>query len=308
MLILLNLIMAKFVTGEELIQAVDDIIHNAQSRLLIVSPFIRLDDYFKDLFSVHKNNPQVEIILVFGKNEYDVSRSLREDDFNFFKTFPNIGIVYVPNLHAKYFSNETLGVVTSINLLDASFKNNIEFGVIGEPKLIGGTDKFDNEAWQASMEVVSQGKAVFARVPLFKKKMFGLAKDYMSSESVWDSTDDLLNGKTFEKRDIFEFLDKDKFMEFEPKSKPQRADYGAESKVAKTRKHYETHQDDHGYCIRCKTEIPYDVNRPYCHSCYKIWAQFNNPDYEEQVCHSCGKQEDSSMQKPECYDCYKTLR
>lgn len=297
--------MAKFVTGDDLIQAVDNIIHEAKERLLIVSPFIRLDGYFKDLFSIHKGNPDVEIILVFGKNEYDVSRSLQEEDFEFFKSFPNIGIVYVPNLHAKYFSNEKLGVVTSINLLDASFKNNIEYGVVGEPKLFGGYDKFDLDAFHESLDVVKEGQAVFARVPSFKKKMFGLAKDYMGSEIVWDATQDLLNGYPFDERDIFEFMDKDRFKEFETKLKPKREDYGAESRASKIKKRDQDDQNEEGYCIRCETEIPYDINRPYCNKCYKIWSQFNNPDYQEQVCHSCGNQEYTSMEKPECYSCYK---
>ena len=42
--------MAKFITGENLENAVYEIIWEAESNLLIVSPFIKLDDYFKRLF------------------------------------------------------------------------------------------------------------------------------------------------------------------------------------------------------------------------------------------------------------------
>ncbi|MFD0991636.1 phospholipase D family protein [Tenacibaculum geojense] len=60
-----------------------------------------------------------------------------------------------------------------------------------------------------------------------------------------------------------------------------------------------------GYCIRCKERIEYDVEKPYCWDCFATWSQFENTEYEENVCHSCGEFESTSMIKPECYDCYK---
>ena len=42
--------MAKFITGQELEKVITDTIWEAEHVLLIVSPFIRLDDYFKKLF------------------------------------------------------------------------------------------------------------------------------------------------------------------------------------------------------------------------------------------------------------------
>ena len=59
-----------------------------------------------------------------------------------------------------------------------------------------------------------------------------------------------------------------------------------------------------GYCIRCKESIEMDPNKPYCYTCYLMWAEYDNPHYTESYCHSCGAQEPSSMMKPLCYDCY----
>lgn len=59
-----------------------------------------------------------------------------------------------------------------------------------------------------------------------------------------------------------------------------------------------------GYCIRCETRIDYNPTRPYCGDCFSIWAQFENPDYQENVCHRCGEYEMTSMNKPQCYNCY----
>lgn len=62
-----------------------------------------------------------------------------------------------------------------------------------------------------------------------------------------------------------------------------------------------------GFCIRCSSKIPKNPNAPYCLECYKSWSYWNNSDFPEKVCHSCGKPETTSMAKPECYQCYKGL-
>lgn len=67
----------------------------------------------------------------------------------------------------------------------------------------------------------------------------------------------------------------------------------------------ENKKNKRGYCIRCETRIPYDIERPYCWECFSTWAQFENPEYEENVCHSCGEFENTSMLKPVCYNCYR---
>ncbi|MFA7446035.1 MAG: phospholipase D family protein [Flavobacteriaceae bacterium] len=59
-----------------------------------------------------------------------------------------------------------------------------------------------------------------------------------------------------------------------------------------------------GYCIRCEKQIKYNPHEPYCSSCYNVWANFSNPFYEEICCHRCGEYEYSTMEKPQCYDCY----
>lgn len=293
--------MAKFIAGKELVEAVDDIIFNAKSRLLIISPYIRLDSHFKKLFEKHRSNSDIEIVIGFGKNEENVSRSLNYEDFEFFKDFPNIGIVYIPNLHAKYYSNEKIGLVTSINLLDSSFKNNIEFGVLGESNLLGNGDKFDLAAFDYSSKILKDGYAVFARRPNYKKKLLGLAKDYVGSTIEWDIIEDLVNNRRLQRHNIFEFLDREKFVTFNKSPKPKRQIADDQYSVQKVR---EQRNFNGGYCIRCSEEISLNVEKPYCYSCYQVWASFGNYDYQENFCHSCGKDERTSMEKPECYSCY----
>ncbi len=63
-----------------------------------------------------------------------------------------------------------------------------------------------------------------------------------------------------------------------------------------------------GYCIRCEARINYDPEKPYCADCFTVWAQFENYDYQENVCHRCGEYEPTTMAKPQCYNCFDIWR
>lgn len=59
-----------------------------------------------------------------------------------------------------------------------------------------------------------------------------------------------------------------------------------------------------GNCIRCRTQIDLDPNKPYCVECFSSWNKYQDRFYEEQYCHSCGKPTRTSMAKPLCRSCY----
>ncbi len=59
-----------------------------------------------------------------------------------------------------------------------------------------------------------------------------------------------------------------------------------------------------GYCIRCKTNIHYNLDAPYCPDCYEVWAKWKDPDYVEPYCHTCGKAYATTIEKPTCSSCY----
>ena len=69
-------------------------------------------------------------------------------------------------------------------------------------------------------------------------------------------------------------------------------------------------RDEPGYCIRCHAAIKLDPKVPYCKDCYKVWKteKHKNNDYAENFCHVCGKPNGSSLNKPSCYDCYKSKK
>ena len=63
-----------------------------------------------------------------------------------------------------------------------------------------------------------------------------------------------------------------------------------------------------GFCIRCKADLPANPEKPYCKDCYDTWSQFQNPQYQEKHCHTCGKKHKATLLKPLCAACYKKFK
>ena len=59
-----------------------------------------------------------------------------------------------------------------------------------------------------------------------------------------------------------------------------------------------------GSCIRCGDGVAFNPAVPLCSGCYRAWAQWRDPDYEERRCHGCGKAKRTSMARPLCKPCY----
>ncbi|AEE18504.1 phospholipase D family protein [Dokdonia sp. 4H-3-7-5] len=282
--------MGKFITGKELEEAIYNTIWETESELLIVSPFIKLDDYFKELFDKHENNPKIHLTLVFGKNEKAVRKSMSKADFDYFKKFLNVSIIYVPNLHAKYYGNEHQGVITSINLYDYSFKNNIEFGVYSQQSLL---DRFktsaDNDAWEECMNIAESGEVVFIKRPVFetKKIIISLGKNYIKSDVLFDSTEKFYG---FFKNQKFEYK---KLTDF-----PEELELGSKTYVRPEREIQQS--DEYGFCIRSGKRIKFNPKQPMNKDSWKIWNEYGNKDFPEKYCHKTGRKSNgnTSMRKP----------
>ena len=60
-----------------------------------------------------------------------------------------------------------------------------------------------------------------------------------------------------------------------------------------------------GHCIRCNKSIPYNVEKPYCLSCARLWKKFgSNGDHKEKHCHQCGRKISTTYNFPVCGSCY----
>ncbi|MSQ25614.1 MAG: hypothetical protein EXR49_04990 [Dehalococcoidia bacterium] len=65
---------------------------------------------------------------------------------------------------------------------------------------------------------------------------------------------------------------------------------------------------NHGACIRCGDPIDLNPEKPLCYDDYEKWAEYENPDYPERFCHSCGKPSEVTFARPLCDTCYAASR
>jgi hypothetical protein len=286
--------MADFITGPKLEDAIYDIIWNAKETLLIVSPYIKLGDYFKTLFDKHANNPRLHLLVVFGKNEHEVRKSLSKGDFDYFKKFLNVSIVYVPNLHGKYYANENKSVLTSINLIDYSFKNNIEFGVLSEVSLISNfITTADNDAWDNCLDIIQNNEAVYIKRPVFETNRLStfFGKNYIKSDVLLDLTNRFY-------MNVFSSKNSDgqmkKIMDF-----PDTIELGSIDAPRPEREKIPNNSKT-GYCIRTGRKIPFNLNKPLSSESYRSWSVYSNWDFPESYCHKTGNPSNgkTSMRTP----------
>ena len=115
--------MAEFLTTSGCQYHIEKIIREAQTSLTIVSPYIRLKSSLLERLR-DANDRGVAIDVIFGKEE------LLRDARVFFEATPSVAVYYHPHLHAKYYFNESDLVVSSMNLYQASSRDeNREVGI-----------------------------------------------------------------------------------------------------------------------------------------------------------------------------------
>lgn len=61
-----------------------------------------------------------------------------------------------------------------------------------------------------------------------------------------------------------------------------------------------------GFCLRCGKSIPYDIDKPYCLPCARLWNKSGGyGDHKEKFCHQCGNKVSTiSYNTPRCGICY----
>jgi hypothetical protein len=118
-----------FLFDNQLVSAIEELIKKSKKKLLLISPYIDFDPRTIDALREKKDIPNFQLKVLFGKNQYDFYRSIKKENVEFLKEFPNIEIRYNERLHAKYYENEFEFIISSLNLIKFSVANNIEVGV-----------------------------------------------------------------------------------------------------------------------------------------------------------------------------------
>jgi hypothetical protein len=292
--------MSKFLTGDALESKLTDIIWNAKKYIVIISPFIKLDNHIKNVLEKVKSTHEVSVYIVFGKNEEYKYKSFNEDDFMFFKEFKNITILYNKDLHAKHYCNKDEGLITSLNLYGYSMVNNIEYGVYFSKSLLNPIDKMFEETERFTDELMfNKSDVVYLKKPQYSTKLLGLKKVYQQSKVLFDVSEEVFGGKRYESKRLEEFnLDVETSIEKKFAEKPERKIDANDTNSNKTNSN--NRKRTTGYCIRTGEEIPFNPERPLSYNAYKSWVQFENYDYPETYCHKTGKRSNgkTSMANP----------
>ena len=114
--------MAKFLNTSATNYYLEELIKNASDRLILISPFLKLNDRIKELLE-DKNRLKIDVRIVYGKSE------LQPMEINWLNELSFIRTSFCKNLHAKCYMNESDCIITSLNLYEFSQVNNNEMGV-----------------------------------------------------------------------------------------------------------------------------------------------------------------------------------
>jgi len=114
--------MAKFLNTSATNYFLEELIKTAQDRLILISPFLKLNDRIKELLE-DKNRLKIDVRIIYGKNE------LQNDEISWLSELTFIRTSFCKNLHAKCYLNEESCIITSLNLYEFSQVNNNEMGV-----------------------------------------------------------------------------------------------------------------------------------------------------------------------------------
>lgn len=115
--------MAKFLNTSATNYFLEELIKEAKDRLILISPFLKLNDRIKELLT-DKDRLKIDVRIIYGKSE------LQPEELTWLKGLTYIRTSFCKNLHAKCYMNEELCIISSLNLYEFSQVNNNEMGVL----------------------------------------------------------------------------------------------------------------------------------------------------------------------------------
>ena len=154
--------MASFLTTTGVSYRLEEIIKGAEEQLVIISPFLRINQRIKALVE-DKDRLKIDIRVVYGKSE------LQPEENNWLESMNSIRTSFSKNLHAKCYLNEKQALLTSMNLYEYSQVKNHEMGILVVRK---EERELYDEIYRESMRIVRTSEEIrvtVARVDTTKK-------------------------------------------------------------------------------------------------------------------------------------------
>jgi hypothetical protein len=256
--------MAKFLNRFQATDSLNQLISEADRQLILISPYIKLNNYLKEVLNTQKSRPELELIIVYGKNEEDKRKSISDEDYEFFKSFSNISIRYHKRLHAKIYTNDYQCLITSMNLHNYSLNENIETGILTEFRIIGFannllsrlapkmfSDTLDSKALDFVNYIIEKSTIEFERKSIKKSFFFGLTSTFSQGEI---SINKSRTGYCIHSKQI---------IPFNPSRPYSKSGYDNWIKCGSFKSNEER------YCHKCGKSNKSTMLKPLCIVCYK---------------------------------------
>ena len=185
--------MAKFLNTTATNYFLEEIIKDAKDRLVLISPYLKLNDRIKELLA-DKDRLKIDIRIIYGKNE------LHPSEISWLNELTYVRTSFCKNLHAKCYLNESKCIITSMNLYEFSQINNNEMGIYLDKRE-------DQAAYQDAYEEVQRIIRISEEVRISLERMENPVND---SDETEESTGKLSSSKIAQKHKLKtnEFIDK----------------------------------------------------------------------------------------------------
>ena len=146
--------MARFLNTEEISSELSRIIDSGDGRLLLISPFLRLNRRLREALELQDRKKR-DIRIVYGKSD------LHPEESEWLAS-TRIRTSFREHLHAKCYMNESRALITSMNLYEFSQQNNDEMGILldrdDDTELYGAVKREAERILELSDELVVSGE------------------------------------------------------------------------------------------------------------------------------------------------------
>ncbi len=226
--------MAKFLDGQNVQASLNDLIKTTERELFLISPYLKISTSVKNILG-SIDNGKIPINVIYRSDS-----TITDDDKAFFNNLSSLKLYQCDNLHTKCFMNESMGIISTMNLHEHSQTHNWEMGIRfskqDDPEIFADVSK----------ELRLMGPHLKIQTSL---KMVGEPQQkYKTASSPKPSQ------RTVHK----------------PTEAPNK---GLITKIL------DTVTGEAAYCIRCGKGTPvFDLQKPYCDKCYASWGEIQKSE------------------------------
>ena len=154
--------MAKFLNRKKAVSEIEELIRDAEQKLILISPYLKLSKDFKELLT-YRNSKDKITTVIFGKQE------LNPHEMKFLQGLRFVILKYNQDLHAKCYLNDDKMIITSLNLYEFSMNNNKEMGMLIDLNNESDKESFEDALKEIEFIDVTSERFEFTSIPEVKK-------------------------------------------------------------------------------------------------------------------------------------------